>query len=274
MQETGQLTYQQMEMQLFGEPITELPEDLYIPPDALWVLLQSFDGPLDVLYYLIRKQNIDICDIPIADITKQYLAYIALMESHQLDLAADYLVMAAMLAEIKSRLLLPKLPSEDVEGEEDDPRAELVRKLEAYEIMRMQHQALDALPRMERDSFEPEAMPNTPDYTLPKPVVTLDMLATAMAYLLRQEEVLSHHCIAREEFSLEERIEAIFTRLQRERSLRFDACYSRQEGRLGLVVSLLAVLELSRQMRISIEQEAPFQIIHLSLKEAVHGFTH
>lgn len=272
--QVGQSTYQQMEMQLFGEPITELPDDLYIPPDALWVLLQSFDGPLDLLYYLIRKQNIDICDIPISDITKQYLAYIALMDAHQLDLAADYLVMAAMLAEIKSRFLLPKIPSDNPDEEEEDPRAELVRKLEAYEAMRAQYNALEALPRIERDCFEPNASPNTPDYTLPQPRVTLDMLASAMAYLLRQEQVLSHHSITREEYSLDERIEAIFSRLHRERSIRFEECYNREEGRLGLVVSLLAVLELSRQMRICIEQEEPFQAIRLCLKETVDGFTH
>lgn len=265
-----QANYQQMEIQLFGEPITELPDDLYIPPDALWVLLQSFDGPLDLLYYLIRKQNIDIRDIPIAEITKQYLAYIALMEAQQFDLAAEYLVMAAMLAEIKSRLLLPKIASEDPE-EEDDPRAELVRKLEAYEAMRAQYNALEALARMERDYFEPQAVPNTPQYALPKPTVSLDMLVSAMANLLRQEQVLSHHCISREEYSLEERIESIFTRLHKERSLRFEACYQKQEGRLGLVVSLLAVLELGRQMRICIEQEVPFAPIHLRLKETADG---
>ncbi|KTC79693.1 segregation and condensation protein A [Legionella cherrii] len=244
-----------------GKELTELPDDLFIPPDALEVLLDSFSGPLDLLLYLIRKQNIDILDIPIMSITKQYLHYIQLMECRRLELAADYLLMAAMLAEIKSRLLLPAPPSSD--EEEEDPRMALVRKLQAYEQIKIAAELLDGLPRQERDHFMIQVVPSELERIIVHPEVTLEDLIDAMKSLLKREEQISHHQVSREVLSVRERMSDILMRLQEHKLLEFNQLFSIKEGRIGLVVSLLAILELARQSLIVITQNEPFSPIHL-----------
>ncbi|WP_454783816.1 segregation and condensation protein A [Legionella sp. WA2024007413] len=245
-----------------GKELTELPDDLFIPPDALEVLLDSFSGPLDLLLYLIRKQNIDILDIPIVSITKQYLHYIQLMECRRLELAADYLLMAAMLAEIKSRLLLPAPPTSG-EEEEEDPRMSLVRKLQAYEQIKVAAELLDALPRQERDHFQIQIVPSELERIIVHPDVQLEDLITAMKSLLQREEQTSHHQVSREVLSVRERMSHVLALLQEHNVLEFSQLFSIEEGRIGLVVSLLAILELARQSLIVITQNEAFSSIHL-----------
>jgi segregation and condensation protein A len=245
-----------------GKEFTEIPDDLFIPPDALEVLLDSFSGPLDLLLYLIRKQNIDILDIPIVSITKQYLHYIQLMECRRLELAADYLLMAAMLAEIKSRLLLPVSPLSE-EEEDEDPRMTLVRRLQAYEQIKQAAELLDALPRQERDNFLIQLA--TPEMEVIKvhPEVELADLIEAMKFLLKREEHVSHHKITRETMSVRERMSMILLQLQENKVLEFRELFTLEEGRMGLVVSLLALLELARQSLVVITQNEAFSAIHL-----------
>lgn len=245
-----------------GKVLTELPDDLFIPPDALEVLLDSFSGPLDLLLYLIRKQNIDILDIPIVSITKQYLHYIQLMECRRLELAADYLLMAAMLAEIKSRLLLPAPPASE-EDEEEDPRMALVRKLQAYEQIKIAAGLLDALPRQERDHFLIQVAPSELEQIIVHPEVELKDIIDAMKSLLQREEQTSHHQVSREALSVRERMSHILLLLQEHNILEFNQLFSIKEGRIGLVVSLLAILELARQSLIVITQNEAFSPIHL-----------
>ncbi|QMT60421.1 ScpA family protein [Legionella sp. PC997] len=245
-----------------GKELTELPDDLFIPPDALEVLLDSFSGPLDLLLYLIRKQNIDILDIPIVSITKQYLHYIQLMECRRLELAADYLLMAAMLAEIKSRLLLPAPPTSG-EEEEEDPRMSLVRKLQAYEQIKVAAELLDALPRQERDHFQIQIVPSELERIIVHPDVQLEDLIAAMKSLLQREEQTSHHQVSREVLSVRERMSHVLALLQEHNVLEFSQLFSIEEGRIGLVVSLLAILELARQSLIVITQNEAFSSIHL-----------
>ena len=245
-----------------GKELTELPDDLFIPPDALEVLLDSFSGPLDLLLYLIRKQNIDILDIPIVSITKQYLHYIQLMECRRLELAADYLLMAAMLAEIKSRLLLPAPPTSDDE-EEEDPRMALVRRLQAYEQIKIAAELLDALPRQERDHFIIQVAPSELERIVVHPEVQLEDLIEAMKSLLQREEQISHHQVSRQALSVRERMSHILLQLQEHNVLEFNQLFSAKEGRIGLVVSLLAILELARQSLIVITQNEAFSPIHL-----------
>ncbi|HRD68600.1 MAG TPA: ScpA family protein [Legionella sp.] len=245
-----------------GKEMTQVPDDLFIPPDALEVLLDSFSGPLDLLLYLIRKQNIDILDIPMMSITKQYLQYIQLMECRRLELAADYLLMAAMLAEIKSRLLLPMSPSAE-EEEDEDPRMTLVRKLQAYEQIKLAAELIDKMPRQDRDTFLIQVVPNEMEAIKVHPEVSLDDLLDAMRALLQREEHLAHHQIAREPMSVRERMSKILFQLQYEKVLEFRQLFSMEEGRMGLVVSLLAILELARQSLLVITQAQPFSPIHL-----------
>ncbi|MDR3501656.1 MAG: ScpA family protein [Legionella sp.] len=245
-----------------GKEFTEIPDDLFIPPDALEVLLDSFSGPLDLLLYLIRKQNIDILDIPIVSITKQYLHYIQLMEYRRMELAADYLLMAAMLAEIKSRMLLPITSSGD-EEEDDDPRMTLVRRLQAYEQIKLAAELLDGLPRQDRDNFAIQL--EAPEMELIKvhPEVGLAELIAAMKTLLQREEHISHHQISREAMSVRDRMNAVLLQLQEHKLLEFRQLFTLEEGRMGLVVSLLAILELARQSLIVITQQEAFSSIHL-----------
>ncbi|KTC96615.1 segregation and condensation protein A [Legionella erythra] len=245
-----------------GKPFTEMPADLFIPPDALEILLDSFSGPLDLLLYLIRRQNIDILDIPIAHITRQYIQYIQLIETTRLELAADYLVMAAMLAEIKSRCLLPPTPHAEDEAEED-PRMVLVRKLKAYEEMKMASESLDELPRCERDYFRVQISATGLTVMTIHPDVELASLPEIMRQLAeKQGHQLNHH-ISREQLSVRERMTMVLDRLSQEKTLLFSRLFSATEGRMGLTVSLLAVLELARQSLIIINQGILYGPIHI-----------
>ena len=245
-----------------GKPLTEAPADLFIPPDALEVLLDSFTGPLDLLLYLIRKQNIDILDIPIAHITKQYMQYIDLIEAHRLELAADYLVMAAMLAEIKSRLLLPVSPSETDEQEED-PRLVLVRKLQTYEQFKQAAANLDDIPRCERDTYRFAMMTNGLQKIILQPDVLLSSLVGVMQELLNREDHHIHHQITREPLSVRERMASVLERLGEERNLVLTQLLLRAEGRMGLAVTLLAILELARESLLVIIQTSTYGPVHL-----------
>ena len=245
-----------------GRPLTELPTDLFIPPDALEVLLDSFTGPLDLLLYLIRQQNIDIMDIPMALITKQYMQYIDLLEERRMELAADYLVMAALLAEIKSRLLLPARPSEE-DGVELDPRMELVRRLQVYEQFKQAALFLDTLPRYERDVFQALLPADNKVLSKPLPDIDLSSLLTVMVDLLKRQEHLTHHQITRERLSVCERMTMILEQLQQEKWIEFKRLLKHREGRTGLVVTLLAILELARQSLIILTQTDASSAIHV-----------
>ncbi len=244
-----------------GEPYPQLPEDLYIPPDALEVFLEAFEGPLDLLLYLIRKQNMDILDIPIAEITRQYINYIEMMDMLRLELAAEYLLMAALLAEIKSRMLLPRQSEE--EGEEDDPRAFLIRKLKEYEAIKKVAEQIDQLPRQERDLFEVSVDVSHITVHQVLPDVELTDLLMAFQDVLKRAEQLSHHHITKEPLSVRERMAAILEKLDRPDSLAFTALFSRTEGKGGVVVSFLAILELSKEGLIDIFQSEPLAEISI-----------
>jgi segregation and condensation protein A len=244
-----------------GQELTQVPKDLFIPPDALEILLDSFSGPLDLLLYLIRKQNIDILNIPITSITKQYLQYIQLMESRRMELAADYLLMAAMLAEIKSRMLLPLTLSE--EEDEDDPRMALVRRLQVYEQIKGAAELLDQLPRQERDYFPVYLISHECSVKKAHPDLALFELVEVMRSLLRSEQHRTNHHIEKEVLSVRDRMNQILAQLQQVKSLDFSDLYTLSEGRMGLVVSLLAILELARQSLLVITQRhvfAPIQV--------------
>lgn len=244
-----------------GEPYTQLPQDLYIPPDALEVFLEAFEGPLDLLLYLIRRQNLNILDIPIADVTRQYMEYLALMRELRLELAAEYLVMAAWLAEIKSRLLLPSPAL--AETEEEDPRAELVRRLQEYERFQQAARALDALPRLERDTFVASAEPAERRVVrLPPPVGLSDLLA-ALREVLARAELFERHHVQRETLSVRERMSQVLEQLDALRFTSFTALFRPEEGRMGVVVTLLAILELLRETLLELVQIEPFAPIHV-----------
>lgn len=243
-----------------GEPLTELPRDLYIPPDALEVILEAFEGPLDLLLYLIRRQNLDILDIPIFTITRQYMEYIALMQELRLELAAEYLLMAAMLAEIKSRMLLPKPAAED---EEEDPRAELIRRLQEYERYRQAAEELDVLPQVEREVFPARAAPPPLERKTPEPHVDLRELLAVFADVVRRAELLSHHNVQREPLSVRQRMTEMLTVLQAGRPVEFRTLFSARDGRAGIVVTLLATLELLKEHVIEAMQAEPFAPIYL-----------
>ena len=237
-----------------GAPYLQLPEDLFIPPDALEVFLELFEGPLDLLLYLIRKQNLDIVNIPIAQITRQYIDYIQLMTELNLELAAEYLVMAALLAEIKSRMLLPRQAA--LEEEEEDPRAELVRRLQEYEIFKDAASQLDQLPRLERDIFNIDIDVSSINVLRVLPAVQLHELLQAFQDVLKRAEQLSHHQIIKEPLSVRERMSAILENLKTTDSLFFTQLFNRKEGRHGVVVSFLAILELSKEGLIAIVEGA------------------
>ncbi|MFI4919590.1 MAG: segregation and condensation protein A [Legionellales bacterium] len=245
-----------------GKEYTQLPDDLFIPPDALEVLLDSFSGPLDLLLYLIRKQNLDILDIPMMSITKQYLHYIQLMECRKLELAADYLLMAAMLAEIKSKLLLPVTLNNE-EDLDEDPRMTLVKRLQAYEQIKIAAALLDAVPRQDREHFTIQVSPCEIEHIKLHPEVELADLLFAMKSLLQKEDHRTHHQISREVMSVRERMSFILLQLQEHNILEFTQLFSFEEGRMGLVVSLLAILELARQALLVITQVQAFSPIHI-----------
>jgi len=245
-----------------GEPYLRLPDDLYIPPDALEVFLDAFEGPLDLLLYLIRRQNLDILDIPIADVTRQYMEYVELMRELRLELAADYLVMAAILAEIKSRMLLPR-PVTDEEGEEEDPRAELVRRLQEYERFKQAAEDIDTLPRMERDYFQAEAhVADRKVVRLPPPVELKEVLH-AFQDVLRRAELYGHHHVQREPLSVRERMSRIMTTLRERPHTEFNTLFTPEEGRMGVVVTLLALLELLKEHLVDLIQNEPYAQIYV-----------
>lgn len=243
-----------------GEPLTVVPKDLYIPPDALEVILEAFEGPLDLLLYLIKRQNLDILDIPIAHITRQYMTYIEMMQVLKLELAAEYLVMAAMLAEIKSRMLLPR-PEEGLE--EDDPRAELIRRLQEYERFKQAAEAIDELPRMERNLYQANAEPPLIEHKKVLPDLTLQELLYAFKDVLRRAEMFSHHHIQREPLSVRERMSIILSSLKPDAFVAFTDLFKVEEGRMGVVVTFLAVLELIKESVIDIVQSEPFAPIYI-----------
>lgn len=241
-----------------GEPIATLPDDLYIPPDALAVVLEAFEGPLDLLLYLIRRQNLDISDIPIAAITEQYMAYVELMKEFNLDLAAEYLVMAALLAEIKSRALLPIETS--LLDDEYDPRQELINRLKEYERFKKAALALDELPRFERDVFEAHTYVEKIMQPVPLPDVELRELLLACQEVLKRAEVLSHHRIRREPLSIRDRMTKVLGALQLNSTVPFQALFTPEEGRRGVVVTLMAVLELLKAHLIEVlPQTNPYE---------------
>lgn len=255
---------QQQEMPLAlvrGQPVLQMPQDLYIPPDALEVILEAFEGPLDLLLYLIRRQNLDILDIPVAEITRQYIGYIDVMQELRFELAAEYLVMAAILAEIKSRMLLPRPPVE--EGIEADPRAELVRRLQEYERFKKAAEDIDTLPRLERDTVVVHAELGEKVQRPEPPAVELREMLLALRDVMKRAELFSHHAIKRERLSVRQRMGEVLGRLSGGSFVEFTALFDPSEGRLGVVVTFLSILELAKERLIEIVQEAPLSPIHL-----------
>ena len=247
-----------------GKELTILPKDLYIPPDALEVILDAFEGPLDLLLYLIRRQNLDILDIDVAEITRQYLGYIELMASIQLELAAEYLVMAAMLAEIKSRMLLPRQQSED--DDEEDPRAELIKRLQEYERFKKAAEDIDELPRMGRDIHRASAEAPDRDQQRPHPDVNIKELVTALVDVLKRSEMFESHQVEMEKLSTRERMSQVMENLRDNQFVPFVALFTLEEGRLGVVVTFLAVMELIKESLVEIVQSESFGPIHVKAK--------
>ena len=250
-----------------GKAFDQLPADLYIPPDALEVFLDAFEGPLDLLLYLIRRQNLDILDIEVAEVTEQYLRYIDLMKALKLDLAGEYLLMAAMLAEIKSRLLLPQ-PADDDE-EEEDPRAELVRRLQEYERIKRAAENLDELPRQDRDLFGAHAAKPELVKQRVQPTVDLKELMLALAEVMRRADLHQRHAVQLEGLSVRERMSDVLARVNAASGfVAFDALFDPREGRRGVVVTFLALLELAREALVEIVQNAPFSPIYVRPPQA------
>jgi len=234
-----------------GSPVTELPKDLYIPPDALEVFLEAFEGPLDLLLYLIKKQNLDILDIPLAKITEQYMSYIELMDVLHLELAGEYLLMAAMLAEIKSRMLLPRQTDDE---EEDDPRAELIRRLQEYERYKQAAEKLNELPRYERDLFATVAEFPGRKINQKPPEVSMEAILRVFAEVIKRADMFSHHMIKREALSVRERMGIVLEKVNTENFTDFEELFSVEEGRGGVIVSLLAILQLVKDSLIQLVQ--------------------
>ena len=259
-----------------GEQLVTLPEDLYIPPDALEVFLEAFEGPLDLLLYLIRRQNFDICDIPIAQITEQYMVYVELMKDFKLDLAAEYLLMAAMLAEIKSHLLLPRHTPVETE---DDPRAQLMRQLQAYEQCKQAAAELDELPRLEREHWPIKTAVDFPPLPRPQPQIALRELLHAFQDVLKRADMFTHHQIRREHLSIRERMTHVLTLLESTTFVPFEHFFTVEEGRRGVVVTLMAILELLKAHLIDVTQGdaayAPLYVrkVMQRFKSAVHPNT-
>ena len=244
-----------------GEPLSQLPRDLYIPPQALEVFPEAFEGPLDLLLYLIRRQNLNILDIPLAEITRQYMQYIELMQELQLELAGEYLVMAATLAEIKSRMLLPR-PKLDEDGELD-PRAELVRRLQEYERFKRAAEGIDELPRLERDVWTASAPLKERQVVRALPQITLQEMLVAFKDVVTRAQMFSHHHIQRERLSVGERMSDILARLGSHGFLPFLQLFRPEEGRMGVTVTFVAILELMREGLIDIVQTAPYAPLHV-----------
>ncbi len=245
-----------------GEALIEKPEDLFIPPDALELILEAFEGPLDLLLYLIRKQKFDLINLPVYEVTKQYMEYVELMKDIKLELAAEYLLMAAILAEVKSRLLLPKRP--DAEDDEDDPRAELIRRLKEYELVKNAAQELDNIPRQERDVFPAQAQ--TSDLVAPirvLPSVSLQEIVLGFQSAMQRAQAFEHHHIEKETLSTRERMSLILEKISSEHYTGFDELFLASEGKAGVVVTFLAILELGKENLIELVQARPYANIHI-----------
>jgi len=245
-----------------GEVFDKWPQDLFIPPDALEVFLETFQGPLDLLLYLIRKQNLNILDIPVAKITRQYMEYVELMRKFRLDLAAEYLVMAAMLAEIKSRLLLPQ-PAAEQEGDEEDPRASLIRRLQEYERFNQAGIEIEKMPRLERELYLVTTEFEDPDPVKIESRASLNDLAVAFRNVMERSELNRHFTINRERLTVREKMTHILDCVQKRNFLRFEDLFDSREGKPGLVVSFMAILELVRDDMLVVIQNEPFKQIHL-----------
>ena len=250
-----------------GEPVTELPQDLYIPPYALQVFLEAFEGPLDLLLYLIRRQNIDVLDIPIAEITRQYVEYIELMKEMQLELAGEYLLMAAMLAEIKSRMLLPR-PLDD-DDDEEDPRAELVRRLQEYERFKKAAEDLCDLPRLERDTFVANVDAPERKVVDKMPDITLKELLLAFHDVLKRAEMFSNLHLQREPLSVRQRMSEILSRVRASSFVNFADLFDPAEGRMGVAVTFVAVLELLRESMIEVAQAEAYAPLHVRAASSI-----
>ena len=262
---TAVLSPQQAEMpfaMVNGEPVTALPKDLYIPPQALEVFLEAFEGPLDLLLYLIRRQNLDILHVPLAEITRQYMHYIEMMQELQLELAGEYMVMAATLAEIKSRMLLPRAKV-DADGVEEDPRAELVRRLQEYERFKKAAEDIDRLPRLERDVWTANAELKDRKVVRLMPQITLQEMLVAFKDVVARAEMFAHHHVQREPLSVRERMSHILDALGRTSFVEFTQLFRPEEGRMGVTVTFVAILELMREGLIDIVQAAPFAPLHV-----------
>jgi segregation and condensation protein A len=253
-----------------GEPITQLPKDLYIPPQALEVFLDAFEGPLDLLLYMIRRQNLDILDIPIADITKQYMEYIGLMADLQLELAGEYMVMAATLAEIKSRMLLPRAVDPNA-GEEGDPRADLVRRLQEYERFKRAAENIDRIPRLDRDTWTASAELGERKSSKPLPQVAMQEMLMAFREVVQRAEMFAHHHVKRERLSVRVRMSDILANLERSSFVEFVNLFRPEEGRMGVTVTFVAVLELVREGLIDIVQTEAYAPLHVRKAEGQKG---
>jgi segregation and condensation protein A len=247
-----------------GQPIIEMPRDLYIPPQALEVFLEAFEGPLDMLLYLIRRQNLDILDIPIAEITRQYMRYIELMQVLQLELAGEYLLMAATLAEVKSRMLLPRVGT-DESAEESDPRAELVRRLQEYERFKRAAEGIDRMPRLERDTWVASADLVDRKVVRVPPQVTLQEMLIAFQDVLSRSDMFAHHHVQREPLSVRQRMTDVMALLQTSSFVDFVRLFTPEEGRRGVTVTFVAILELLREGLIEIVQSEAYAPLHVRL---------
>jgi len=248
---------------LNGKEITDIPEDLFIPPDALRVILEQFEGPLDLLLYLIKKQNIDIIDIPILPITTQYVNYISMMQQMQFELASDYLVMASTLAEIKSKMLVPN----DIEDEEEeDPRANLIKRLMEYQKYKDLSEKLDVIPRRNRDTFVISGIMTNFNKTDNLPKLKLDQLEAAFQDVLKRAEIYASHTIESETLSVRERMSSILININKNGTIKFTECFTYSEGRMGAIVTFLAILEMVKESLIDIIQNEDFSMIYLQTK--------
>jgi segregation and condensation protein A len=249
---------------VMGQALTELPKDLYIPPQALEVILEAFEGPLDLLLYLIRRQNLDILDIDVSDLTEQYMRYVELMDAMQFELAAEYLLMAAMLAEIKSRMLLPRQVHD--EDDEEDPRAQLIRRLQEYERFKQAAEQIDHLPRVEREIFLVSAAAPVITREKIEPDVEMQEVLIAFAAVLSRANMFESHHVQREALSTRERMSQVLERLSGERFVPFVSLFTVQEGRMGVVVTFLAIMELIKESLIEIVQTESFGPIHVKAR--------
>jgi len=249
---------------VMGKEITELPKDLYIPPQALEVFLEAFEGPLDLLLYLIRRQNLDILDVDVSQVTEQYMHYVELMDAMQFELAAEYLLMAAVLAEVKSRMLLPR--SCEAEDEEEDPRAQLIRRLQEYERFKKAAADIDELPRLGRDTWVGSGNPPDLDRARPEPDVDMRELLMSLSEVLRRADMYESHRVEREALSTRERMSQVLDMLAGEQFVPFVSLFSSTEGRLGVVVTFLAIMELIKESLVEIVQTENFGPIHIKAR--------